>query len=166
MQNTLPWCCHSSAALSVHITTLLESNKLYGVYRRGGQSAQWMWEGFTATRLQLDTTPWVDSSACKVHFEKKKRKYQLLLLRLSLELLLWPSGISLGFWCHAWGWCDSPAWMAEEMSDSHLCSTLETKKEENLLREMPNCSFHPNSSSLCAKPRGVIEDGSWSVTYY
>lgn len=29
--------------------------------------------------------------------KKKKRKYQLLLLRLSLELLLWPSGISLGF---------------------------------------------------------------------
>lgn len=98
-------------------------------------------EGLTDCRKAAarPNTPSEQLLARYIYFSMKM--YQLLLLCLSLELLLWPSGISLGFWCHAWGWCDSPAWTAEEMSDFHLCSTLEIQKEENLLEEMPSCSF-------------------------
>lgn len=135
----LPWCCGSSAALSVLVMTVPERSKLDGVERRGRKSATWT-RGLDCHKAAAwPNTPSEQLLARCIYFSMKI--YQLLLLCLSLELLLWPSGISLDFWCHAWGWCDSPAWTAEEMSDFHLCSTLEIQKEENLLEEMPSCSF-------------------------
>lgn len=73
------------------------------------------------------------------HLIFHENRYRLLLLCLSLELSPWPSGISLGFWCRAWGWCGSPAWMVEEMSDFHLYSTLEIKKGRQCIRGYALC---------------------------
>lgn len=83
--------------------------------------------------------------------------YQLLLLCLSLELLLWPSGISLGFWCRAWGWCDSPAWTAEETSDVHLCSTWEIQKGKGIVKAQLFISIQ---TTICYVPNQRVSLGT------
>lgn len=137
----LSWCWCSSVALALLTQTLPKGTRLDGIewgneicpmHRRvwlaQGHSSTWH-PKWTATR-QVHLI---------IHLIFHENRYQLLLLCLSLELSLWPSGISLGFWCRAWGWCGSPAWMAEEMFDFHLCSTLEIKKGRQFIRGYVLC---------------------------
>lgn len=128
----LPWCSCSSTVLSTLILRLPERNKLDGIERMGRKSAIQM-GGLDCRRAAAQHNTLSEQLLARyIYFSMKI--YQLLLLCLSLELLLWPSGINQGFWCRAWGWCDSPAWTAEEMSDFHLCSTLEIQKGRKFIR--------------------------------